>query len=537
MPHQSEPDDTGQGPGTPDSRMKAWNYLLLFLFISAITFFYFSFTSNNLVAGFTSDDAVYLLLADLYSFRNTDDGMLYEFIRQQSYFPPVFPMVLGLLGGSSSSPALAASINVVFMLAAIFIAGTWMAKEAGNTVVSIAIAAVIFFLPGTLILAQELWSEFLFMAFLYGTLLLENKERPDSRNWLAMAVLTVLASLTRSAGIALIIAFCVILLTRKVKSGMVYAVISVVPFLFWNLARETNPDSPGYLDAVTETLAGVSAGDMFDMLKTKITSMLDSLRWLFTSIETNSLHQYFSITTLIIFLLFAILGFSARLRLARLDAVFIAAYMVIVFIWPYGDVYYVSRFLYPLLPLLFLYLVLGVIRLVNHKKQIVLVLTACLISSIIIVYPSTKQFLQRGYADVPAELESYRRGRTWLLAPTLTGAVLQAQNTKFILDTLPIIRKIIPEQECVYTFQAPLVMLHARRVAGILPAPEVNDDEFREQTSECRFILAMPLGDPGGRYPDYYPAQRLSQDQYDVTSFYLNPDTHTGTRILLYRRQ
>jgi hypothetical protein len=502
----------------------------------SIIFFYFTFTSQDLVAGFTSDDAVYLLLADLYSFRHGAGEAVYDQIRQQSYFPPVYPLLLGLLGGGSGNLALAAHITVAFLLTGIFISGIWIWKVTGSLTPAVTITMLIIFLPGTLIFSQELWSEFPFMALLYGTLLLAGREPLTGREWLAMAVLAALASLTRTAGVSLIAAFWLILLTRRVKPGLAYAAVSAAPFVLYSIAGPDPAGSHGYFDTLSVSAADLSIENLLVPVSVKIVSLFNSLLWLFTSIETGPLHHLFSIIMLMLFLLIAALGLATRLKPARLDVLFFTVYLAMVFLWPYTDVYYVSRFLFPLLPLVFLYLFLGVSRLVNGRKYAGPVLALSVVSIIIVSWPSTSQFVQRAYADVPAGMEPYRRDRTWLLAQTEAEAIMRAANTRFILDTLHTIRDTIPEDGCLYTIQAPVAMLHAKRITGVLPPPESSDAQFAGEIQKCDYILAMPVTDAGGRYPEHYPLRRLNLDQYTFTTYYVDPGNTASAAIVLLTR-
>ena len=486
--------------------------------------------------GFTSDDAVYLLLADLYSFRNTGEVLLYDLIRQESYFPPLYPLILGLLGGDSSNPALAGNITITFLLISIFISGIWLWKETANKPISIIITLSVFLLPGTLIFAQEIWSEFLFMVFLYGTFLLGSKKKLEGQDWLGMAVLIALSSLTRSIGISLVIAFCLLLINKRVKFATTYALISMTPFLFWNLARENYLNRPDYVDTFTSTIMNLSPHDISVLLITKIVTMLDAFQWLFTSIETNTMHHYFSVSVLLVFLFFILCGFFTRIKLFKLDAVFIILYLAIIFIWPYSEVYYVSRFLYPLVPLLFLYLYLGIHKFYNNKKYLYFVFVTLFTSLLVISFPSSKQFIQRAYINIESSLNPYRRNRQWLMATTENEGILLLQTSKFILNTLEIIPNSIPEEECIYATQAPLVMLHTKRIAGIFPSPEISEEQFIQQTRQCKYILSMPTHDAKGQHPDYYPMQRLDPDQYNITAYNSDLDNNKGVTIFLFER-
>jgi len=516
-------------------KLKTTDFIFALFSATAVSVFYFTYTSNNLVVGFTSDDAVYLLLADLYSFRHADYPLLYDFIRQQSYFPPLYPMLLGLFGAGADNPALAASITVFTLLVSVFIATIWIWRVTASHRVAFSIALLLFFLPGTLILAQELWSEFLFMLFLYGAFLLADKRELTNQDWLAIAVLVALATLSRSAGLALALAFCLTLIIKRKPTGIIPGLISLLPFLFLTLSRKVQDDRQGYFSRVTELPADLTITTLFNLGLAKIVVLFDSLVWLFNSIDTGMFHHNFSKVVLLILIVPLFAGFIVRIRLLRLDALFVLFYLPMILIWPYNEVYYVSRFLYPLLPLLMLYTVLGIQRILpaSYKK---LVLLAFFMMLVMIARPASTQFIQRGYADLPETVKPYTRDRSWLLAPTDNEAMQGALTTRFIIQTLGIISASVPESECIYGLQSPLIMLHTRRIAGTLPPVETNQIEFFEQTMQCPFIIAMPAQDNKGAFPEYYPVLRLPVTAYTTTMYLADADNEASPRIFLLER-
>jgi hypothetical protein len=515
---------------------KILTYFLLSSLIALVLAFFYSITSDDQLVGYTSDDAVYLLLADLYSFKLSGDNPIYEFIRQKSNFPPLYPMILGLLGGNTSNIALAGNITIAFLLISIFLSGIWFWKETNNLIFGIIFTLTMLLLPGTLILSQDLWSEFLFMVFLYGTFLLGRKTTLSHPEWLGMSILIALATLTRSIGIALVIAFCFIIIFKRVRSGVIYIAISIIPFLYWNIAREDSLDRPNYINTFFSTITDLSTASIMDFLNSKIFLIFNSIQWLFTSIETNSLHQFFSLVIVSLILILSFFGFATRIKSVKLDAIFILIYLAIIFVWPFDSIYFISRFIYPIFPIILFYSFVGTQNILINYRFKNSIFIALVTSLLIIIFPSTNQYIQRAHANVSSELKPYTRQREWLMNTSESNASLFAQNSKFILNTLTIISHIVPINDCIYSIQAPLVMLFSKRISGVLPPAYVSDEQFSMLTKTCKYFISMPLVDTEAQYPSYYPIERLNASQYKVTAYYHDSVGESGTEIVLLER-
>ena len=117
-----------------------------------------------------------------------------------------------------------------------------------------------------------------------------------------------------------------------------------------------------------------------------------------------------------------------------------------------------------------------------------------------------------------------------------SNASLFAQNSKFILNTLTIISHIVPINDCIYSIQAPLVMLFSKRISGVLPPAYVSDEQFSMLTKTCKYFISMPLVDTEAQYPSYYPIERLNASQYKVTAYYHDSVGESGTEIVLLER-
>ena len=122
---------------------------------------------------------------------------------------------------------------------------------------------------------------------------------------------------------------------------------------------------------------------------------------------------------------------------------------------------------------------------------------------------------------VDEELMPYRRSRAWLLSSTNDQALREAVYTRELFQVLKMVADDVPDDECIFTFQTPIVMLHTRRIAGALPSPDVSDEEFKYNTKACRFLLATFMEDSVGVYPKYYPLERIyGKKEYKVTPFF-----------------
>jgi len=514
---------------------RTYRYLCLWLPAVLIAGFLFSFTYGDRSVGFTSDDAVYLLLADRYSPWINPDSPVPAFVSLQSHFPPLYPLALGLLGAGSGNPAYAAAINTGFLLLAIIVAGQWARRETGSDTAFAAMVITLSVLPGTLIFAQELWSEFLFMIFTYGVFALAVPARPLRREWTAMALLAALAALSRATGIVLIAAVCTALIRHRPRQAPVYAAVCLLPLLPWYVSKTFYQENTGYQDIFFTALNNLPLIDPVDFLAGKIRVLLDSTLWLFSSVESGVLHQGYSTIIILIGLVFSFAGFLIRLRHMKVDAFFLLLYMPVMLIWPYDDVYFVSRFLYPLIPLLLFYAGTGINLTLRTAVSRRLVASFVLGSLLIVCFPSTGQFIRRGYdTNMDMELLPYRRDRGWLLAARKEEGMDQIRTNAFILKSLDRIAGDIPESECIYGIQAPLIMLHTGRITGVLPPPEANDNEFNRQTRYCSYMLSLPTSDLEGSYPDYYPLQRIRENHYHVTPYYR--DRSRNKALFVFRR-
>lgn len=497
------------------SSQKLTAYFLIILTFILLSVFYFSITSNDGVAGFLTDDAVYLLLAEYFSpWRGHLDNLL-QFIRGINHFPPLYPVLMGIFGVDSATPELASHVSISFLLAGFVAIGVWLYIRTGNLIVSYIIPVVIALLPGTIIFSQGLWSEFLFICLLYLSLTIISIDKPSPQHWLAAALFVALLALTRTTGVAMIAAFCLLMLIRRPRFYLLYSFISLAPFLYWFFFADAANTNTAYLTPLFESIAGASAASIIVTFLHKLSVVLYSLLWLFTGTDGSGLG--FSISTLFTLLFMTTVSavFVHRLINIKIDAIFILFYLFVILIWPYFDVYFVSRFLFPVVPIFMFYLWCGISMALRQHQQKYLASAIALACVIFMAVPNTLHFSKLALTSLGNGLDPYRRQRSWLLSNSHDDAVANAKFTRDLLYSLKQIRKLVPANECIYSVHTALVMLYAHRISGELPGPGVSDDVFYKEIHKCGYLVAMRIQDLNSNFPVYYPLRRLSAKYLD----------------------
>lgn len=518
-------------------RLPYYRRVLFTLIAVAISIFFITFTSDDQVAGKFSDDAMYLLQAELYSPWQKNESPVIDLIRKESRFPPLYPIILGLLGADSYHIVLAAQISCGILLLSIFIFGVWIWSESKQVLATGLITILFSLLPCTLIMSQGLWSEFLFMFLIYAAFLCSDSKIDANQKWFFTALLIALSTLTRSIGISIAAAFILLIFIKRTKNKLILIATVISPFLLWTILRNIAQDYPSYFDDLSGLLSDISLSQVYDILLTRLSILADSWIWLFSIFDTYYInHDLIKLITLILFI-FTLSGFLIRLKKLKLDALSIPLYMIIVMIWPYQNVFFVSRFLYPLLPAFLFYMWIGIQFLSRNKRIHNIILTFWTLSLILIAYPSSGQFIERGYKQVSDELKPYRRDRHWLLASDNKSAQLTLSFNKRLIDTLQELTHYIAKNECIYAYQAPIIILYTHRITSIFPPYTDSSEEFEQQTKACNLFLSMNITDLNNLYPPFYPIQHLMDDKkYEIKTFYDEESNDEKSNIFLIRR-
>ena len=494
---------------------------------------YFSITSDDRVVGFLTDDAIYLLMAEVYSPWHAGTDSLLEFVRSQNHFPPFYPVIMGLLGVDSGNPVLASHISVCMLITGLIGVGFWVYRESGSFITGLGIPVLIAILPGTLIFTQGLWSEFLFICLLYAALFILSKSEITGQHWLIAALLIALCALTRIVGVTLIAAYCLMLLIRRPRFYPYYAAVSVIPIVLWLFIGSGRVSETTYVGTLLDSLSNLNPTRIIDIITNKVSVIYYSMSWLLSGYDKSGQHPLLIGTFLLAMLAIAIPAIIKRFKQRKIDVYFLILYMLVILVWPYSDTYFVSRFLFPVLPVFFLYIYLGLTILTHHKTYRIYGFCILLILGCTVGLPMSWHIIHMATTSVGRDLDPYRRHRSWLASESHEDAVKNARQTKIILTSLQELRKYIPEDECVYSAYTGLVMLHTRRISGALPEPATTDAAFDRQTKKCRYIIALPLVDQEKTYPAFYPVKRLEHNKHYRTTPFLSKLTNF-TKPALY---
>lgn len=506
---------------------KQSNLIIAISLFVAVSFFYFSITSNDYVVGFLSDDAVYLLMAEMHSLWNRDFDPVIEYMRPEYQFPPLYPFLLGLMGADSSSPELASSITTLFLLSSISIFGLWVWHETKNIIPALLLPLIFSFLSDTIIMSQGLNSEFLFMCFIYSAFICLSTENPSDDQWMLAALFLSLASLTRIIGISFIAAYCLLLILRKPNRSFILGLISTGPIVYWTLFRNSITGRSNYIEQFIITFKQNDdiISVFIEHLSGQTSILIDSIYWIFSCVDGVSNSLSIHLVLIFILVLISFSGFIVRLKQKRIDAIAVPLYLGIIYVWPFTGTLFVSRFLFPLMPIFLFYLWAGkeIFAKINIKYHLMFILSVILITYI--AYPSTNKLINRAFLNIDPELMPYRRSRDWLLAETDEMALQTAIKTKELISVFKSLQKSVDRQDCIYAFQTPVVMVYSKRTTAKLPPPTVSDDEFNEKTRYCRYILATDLVDANGDYQAFYPLYRLpDNDDYQTTPYIIKTD-------------
>jgi hypothetical protein len=522
--------DTTARPGPPI-------YLAILLFFAAC-FFFLSNNWHNSVAGLLSDDAVYLLLAESYFASPPEHVPVLDFVRFNSNFPPLYPLLLGLLGVTSSKVALASIITNLFLLIALLVFGIWIHRESRQPMLAILLPAITALLPATLILSRELWSEFLFMCFLYAAFACNHRDDRHSQSWLWVAAFVALASLTRSAGLGLVGAFVLLLIVKRPTRSLLAGAIAVLPVALWNLTRFFTASKRGYLADWLEQIGRQDLAQFKHFLYEQITTGWHSWQWLYGALNDGA-YATAGKVALIALLLGAAAGWLMRLRNAKLDALFVPAYLLMVLLWPYTGTYFVSRFIYVLLPA-FIYYNWELLARLAHRplaSRLSIIGLGCALA--MIAAPTSHRYLQRLYTPVQASLAPYTNTRKWLTAANLDTANAAARFHGQMISALQATNSIMPVSACAFAVSPALAMLHTRRIVFLTPSPQGTDENFFSRIAGCDYVIALGTSDAMGKYPPYYPLQRLSGQRdthYRLHPVYANgSDTQRPLLVLAER--
>lgn len=461
--------------------------------------------SSNATAGLLADDAIYLLMADWFSTALGLSDSNTGFVWRHSQFPPLYPLVIGMLGGNAGHIAYAHGLTASMTVVGAILAYFWMRSKATlSATTCVAIVAWWLLMPKTVFASIEAMSEPLYICLTYAALTLYERADGRCRYFYAAAALVALCTLTRATGIALAAAF--VLCTwyhLQRREWLVVATVVVIPIGLWNLA------SARFFGAVRVYVREPSQYFSYSSVEGILNALFVGWPKTFWAAWIG---QFQTIDILAVRIICAALLFSAtigwirRLRRAELDACYVALYLLLIWIWPYPD--HIHRFIWPLMPMLIFYAAevvalganLGGTGGVALRNALILVVMA-------IALPNWAVLVQRFSKDLPVDMSQYAGSRFNLRADRSDEAVANILLFRGVTSAIARAGAMVPADDCVTASNRDLMMLYGRRPSVFPPLPAVDDATF-DAAIECRYLFIQhAMSNP--YLPDNYPAARV----------------------------
>ncbi len=486
---------SGVGPVGGASRQRGPRRLALVTFgVVAAIYFYWG-TSDRLLS-FGGDNATYLLIArDFSPYGASSPGALGY--AHQNYYPPLYPLFLAITGTSHSLVA-AHVATITLLLASFLVLFAWCRSAGLDSLASFAVTLAFAAVRGTYFTALEIESEPLYLLLTLVALFAARRAPGrDDFAWPVVAALAVgAATLTRSAGLALLAAYGVHLLIRRPKRFPILALLAVVPALLW-MRHGGNSDYTRILIDRYQ-IGGIAA--IRDGLAIQLASLANDWLALF-AVEPSA--PVALVTTGV-----AVLGLAGalmRLRRGEFDALYLGAYLTLIVIWPFpGEM---ARFLVVALPIVLFQAAwaagaaLTRVPSTRMARWLGLALAMALIS---VLVPQIALTTARFHGGASPELADLRRSALWFDADRVTAEKMLRFAAR-LEDALRGISQHVPAEACVFSVKPSLVGLFADRRSVYTPPGSLDDAAFHREIRRlgCHdfFLIAAETQSAGALYP------------------------------------
>ena len=505
---------------------------LIFTGLSAFLYF---LSWNYESAGFLSDDAVYLLMADGFSpFRAAEPGLT-GYVMREALFPPLYPFLLAALGAGSGSLLWAHVITTTTLVIALGVYGLWINSQLRDCVPAIGLLAVFALAPGTLLQDLELLSELPYLMFTLMALWLAERTRTSDRGsaWIALCV--GLATLTRTAGLSLLLAFAVWLLGHRVRGRVKWLVLATIPSIAWLCYKKWILASKGAYTTFWSSLwdqlkadPGYAATFLENQGKGLWQALLNTMDF-----QPSHLTQ----SILAITLLAGLPIWIKRLRTCELDAWYLLVGGMMVLLYPFPG--YFTRLFLPWVPILLFYAYQGVLQItagwgeIRGKPALAYLYLASLLLTLL---PSLGFISHRLAEPIAPDLANWKHTRYWYRLQDVNEI---REDVRFRHNLILATRQVaqsVPEGDCVYGVHTAISMLYSRRVFYQPPSPAVDASEFEKLSQGCRYFFLVPVAGQISNHPvdAFYPYNRLSGDAAELVQAWKDPrDADAQTAVLL----
>lgn len=521
-------------------------YLALILMLGLCHYY---LAAQGKLAGLLTDEVTYLYMADY--FRGLRDEVTL-FQMQSSWYPPVYPWLLSLLNGGShhiENAHLVTSLCYTFSLLALSL---FFSRTISNYQQRLLLSLIYVMAPGVLLWSIENLSENIYIAFVLFALYFYSHDDKKHYRYL-FAIFTGMSIISRTIGIALLLAFLTIAILRvmmvfimrssTVKSlkqfqrflidhnhplasiprkineppVILMIVIMLLPSAIWEVIKIFIEVKPNYFNTILPIYQ--NWGNFYPILVDNLQRYWSA--WFNFLVLENHYPRFIFIVLLVI----CFIGWLHRLFLARIDAIYLLFYFAILLVQPQPA--QAERYLYPVAFLLLFYILNGIYFILpnNSKRVHNFAIYTPLFILLALAASGTTAITQHITVEkhrLPLTLQPLVHSRYWLSLPANLSFTERARQLYLLNQLLINIQEAaqrIPKGECVYSVLHQLTMLYGRRMAHKTITP---DAQYFSQTGYCPYFLLTVPSLP--HYPALYPYDYLKDKAELVYLSYLNQE-------------
>ena len=478
-----------------------------FLGLAILTLAYLSFCLSADMFDASGDASGYLLAAQYFSPFQPASSMLQAYSHEIIY-PPLFPLMIAALGGTTLSGSLIVIAAVIGSTATLYL---WLRSEGLGNYIAAATSLLFALMPVTYLTALNLWTEnpylFFSIAAVYCVSRAEHEQHSGKDSiafWLAASLAVACATLCRVAALPLLIAFCLYVSLRRPTGFFSIVGIAALPFCIWIVwARLSQLGVGGYTSQWQSLYRSDAWTVLFRTAGAWVQALADS--WTDGFVGDVAGTPFQSIAAIVGLL--GIAGWLVRLWNRKFDALYVACYMAMLLAWPHPEES--SRYGYVIVPFALTYAVLFLHDTRDRfggrivKKYLLTVVLAVCVG---VVLPGLVVNYLRYVQPVPAEMTNVKHMDGWYSNDGLRSIYLTPLNLK-IIQHLKSIHAQIPEGECVFSVKPTIVSVHSRHASFPVPLDNLADDDFEEKLARCRFVHVVALS--YANRPSFYPLGRV----------------------------
>jgi len=483
--------------------------IVLIIIFSLLCFAYYQWTWSTILAGPGGDNAVYLLTAKYFS-PYSEYSSVASYFAHVSPYPPLYPLMLALLGGGESL-LVAHLITTSFLLLSFLIFYYWLTLEKLTLELSLLVVLVFSILPGIYMQALSVHSENLYILLtLLSLLSVSIFEQKQEQRWLWIAVFAIgMASLTRSAGVTLIAAFVLYLWSCNQQKKWMFSLCSVIPFILWKIFGVQAGIS--YTENVLKLYSAAPIETLISQLSIEMKALWHGWQTIFSLTQTGSIF-------LLAVALISLLGTGLRILQKKIDGYYVLCYVLLILVWPFPAE--AQRFTLVITPILLFHGVyfishVQISRLKSYQSWVLPVLFLSLIT--IQVLPDLVLAAQRFQTKLPEKLQAFRHHSMWYRTD-LQSAYDYIDSFRAIDKTMIELSTQVAEDQCIFAVKPSIMAYHSNRMSKSPPIASVSARVFDREIENdgCQYFYFSSISAPSF-HTQFYPMDRL-ENRVEIVS-------------------